>query len=285
MQDQNIPTTANRPDHNELKRTTAALNTAADQTMGRLFPDDAENPTLKALRSLVMTYMSRSGMVPNTWSAMRGVEDTINHDPKLANAALVRTLTNVAMHDGEAGSDPSVIRRDMITGAEVGTWASGRAAAQETLATIVEKRPDLANATLVRNVTQSATGDPDSQVRLNAQRTLSQIAEKRPDLIDADMTKAVRETAASPVADHGQRPNSAGPWVHAGKLSGNQWDRFDNEARETAQDTLKTIASKRPDLVASEQPTIAKPVIVAKQIAGMSLHATPAAPRPNLMTP
>jgi protein tyrosine phosphatase (PTP) superfamily phosphohydrolase (DUF442 family) len=57
----------------------------------------------------------------------------------------------------------------------------------------------------------------------------------------------------------------------------------DNEARETAQDTMKTIADKRPDLMASAQPAITKPVIVAKQT-GMSLHATPAAPRPTLMT-
>jgi hypothetical protein len=267
MQDQNIPTTATRPNYNELKQTTFGLNTAADQTMGRLFPDDAENPSLKALKSLVMTYMSRSRMVPNTWSAMRGVEDAINHDPKLANAALVRTLTNTAMHDGE-----------------VGTFASGRVAAQETLTTIVEKRPDLANAALVRNVTQIATHDPDSEVRLNAQRTLSQIAEKRPDLVDADMVKAVRNTATAPVVDHGQRRGDDVPWVRAGKLYGHQLDEYDNEARETARDTLKAIASKRPDLMAAIEPTIAKPLNV-KQTASESPHAAPAAPRPTLMTP
>jgi len=143
----------------------------------------------------------------------------------------------------------------------------------------------LANATLVKNVVQSATSDPDSEVRLNAQRTLSQIAEKRPDLIDAEMVKVVRNTATSPVVDHGQgHGNQTMPWVRAGKLSGNQWDRFDNEARETAQDTMKTITAKRPDLVAASKPVIVKPIVNGKQ-ASMSLHATPAAPRPSLMTP
>ena len=276
MSNQNIPTTANRGNFCELNQTTHALNAGVDQTVGQLFPDDGDNPTLKALESLITRSMSTSGMVPNTWAAMRATSEAINNDPKLANAALVRTLTNVAMHDGEAGTGDGK------------PFASGRAEAQETLGTIVEKRPDLANATLVKNVTQSATSDPDSQVRLNAQRTFSQIAEKRPDLIDADMVKAVKNTAASPVVDHGQSGHGdlavPMPWVLAGKLSGNQWDRFDNEARETAQDTLKTIASKRPDLMASAQPMITKPVIVAKQT-GMSLHATPAAPRPTLMTP
>jgi hypothetical protein len=144
----------------------------------------------------------------------------------------------------------------------------------------VEKRPDLANATLVKHVVQSATSDPDSETRLNAQRTLSQIAEKRPDLIDADMVKAVKNTATSPVVDHGQRPGDAAPWVRAGKLSGNQWEKIDNEGRETAQDTLKTITAKRPDLVAAPKPVIVKPMVNAKQN-GMSLHAVPAAPRPG----
>jgi hypothetical protein len=241
MQDQNIPTTPSRGNYPSLRQPPHLPKDAVSQTIDQVLPDDNENPTLQTLKGLVAHYMraphsasdSRT-LGPCTRFAMDGVSDATDKDPKLMNAALVRAITNVAMHDGEAGSDPRFVYRDISTGAEVGApfASSGRAAAQEVLATIVAKRPDLANDTLVKNVTQSATSDPDSQVRLNAQRTLSQIAENRPDLIDADMVKAVRNTAASPIVDHGQSGHGnlavPMPWVHAGKLSGNQWDRFDN---------------------------------------------------------
>jgi len=158
---------------------------------------------------------------------------------------------------------------------------------------------------------------------MNAQVTLASIAEQRPDLIDEPMLKAIEDTAAGRV--HFDRDKSEyAPFAgerglsvtyrfsnvtHSGKLIGDQDNDSDNEARATAQQTLKTIAEKRPDLIAanttgnslqnssfsgnganlprtlvppeaSRSAEASKPASVIPKQSAPSLHVAPAPPRP-----
>jgi hypothetical protein len=200
-------------------------NNALDQALDGALPDNpSTNPTLRTLKAQVRQFMSRQDenglrMYPSVSQAMFGVRDSIDANPQLANRELVGSITHTAMFDA------SSVARDV---------------AQQALQKTIDKRPDLAHATLVKSVTQVATNDPDAWVRAQEQNTLGRIADTRPDLIDAGMEKAVSRTAASPLVDRGENLDH---WLQSGGTLSN-W--AENEARSTAQHTLKTIAEKKP---------------------------------------
>jgi hypothetical protein len=247
-QAQSDPTTANHPDYRALKQATSGVrpDRSIDEALDLALPDNPTSPTLKVFKDLVREFMSQRDehgliMKPCTWQAMAGVRHVLDTNPQLANAELVKSITHAALHDGETnvGRDP---------------FSNGRHGAVLALGTIVDRRPDLADAALVRNVTAIAANDPDSEVRATAQNALAKIASQRPDLVDVDMVKIVSGTAALPIADHGE---NTGFVRYTEKLVGWQDDIADNEARGTAQKTLKTITEKRPDLTAVSNPAVA----------------------------
>lgn len=273
-----------------------------------LFPNESKDPTVSTLKSLVEALMSRKNEfgqsnVPSPTEAMYQTQHAIEDNPQLASAAVVKSLTSVTMHNGEPGNhDPFA--------------PTVRDYAQKTLTNIVENRPELADATLTKNVTIMAASDPDSRARLAAQNTLATIAEKRPDLIDPSMVKTLQDTVAGRVHfendldwfDRGNGERVFGG-AHSGKLYGNQIDAYDNKARATAQETLKTIAEKRPDLMATSRADnslqnssfsgrgaqasviatpeqahnteTSKPAIVIPKQSAPALHAAPPSPRPS----
>jgi hypothetical protein len=129
------------------------------------------------------------------------------------------------------------------------------------LTTIVEKRPELADGILVKNVMQMAADEPDSRARAAAQRTLATIAERRPDLVNANMVRMIADAAAGRI--HYETDNNefkASPqssyWgaTHSMKLAGVEDEVYDNKAHQTASETLKVIAEKRPDLIRQQAP-------------------------------
>jgi hypothetical protein len=218
---------------------TATGNRALEQALDEALPDNPSNPTLPALKLQVRQFMSRQDahglrMSPSVSQAMFGVRDSIDANPQLANGELIRSVTHTAIFESREGG----IARNV---------------AQQALEKIIEKRPDLADATLAKSVTQIAMNDPDSWVRAQAQKTLGTIAGTRPDLVDADMVKVVSRTAASSFVSRGEDVDH---WLQSGGTL-NNWP--DNEARSTAQQTLKTIAEKKPQLIPkSDAPASAK---------------------------
>ena len=250
---QTIPTTANQPDHKRLKKYYGTGCFADIQLpdpppelpLDVVLPDDPENPTLSTLKGMVGQYISNTKHEYygcGCLHVMLGIADALSKNPQLANAALVKTVTNSALHGWQ----------DQM----------GRREAVDVLGQIVTQSPNLANATLVKDLTSVAANDPDSDVRLSAEKALATVAEKRPDLISPDMVKVIAHTAALPVVNYGKQNDT---WVLKdgnrtgvgtaelanvpGKLQGDRRDSIDNQARTTAQQTLKIIADKRPDLM------------------------------------
>jgi hypothetical protein len=271
MPAQITPPTARYPNYTELKPPTIDSIDDVDRALDEALPANPLNSTLSALKSLVRQFMSRrvNGLTfkADTYLVMVGVASSIDSNPQLANAELVRSITQTAMHDGELTiATTPIYDHDGNLAIAAGEgyipkgkdpFPDGRKAAMRALGMIVNKRPDLVDTTLVKSVTSIAASDPDSGARAEAQNTLGKIAKNRPDLIDADMTKVVSQTATSPIADH----KNGGSVRDTERLLGWQFDRVDNEARSTAQQTLQLIAEKRPDLLAAPKPP-ARPSVV-----------------------
>lgn len=317
MNDQPIPSVAQRPDYNGLRLTTAKLQDNGlygdtnDSTLDEkrqleakqrkaladnidcLFPSDASN---QKLRNEVMDWMRAHGMYGTTehsfeggkldqYWGMVGIANVVESKPEMANAAMVNRMAEIASHG--TGASAGGIRVTKISYFENGVEKQvdikpgdsieplERSTAQEVITKTIAKRPELATADLVRSASDTAIHDPDSMTRYRAQETLSKIAEKRPDLINGDMLKAVKTTAAQPLlAERGELP-----LTHNGPLWGNQSNELDNSAMKTAQQTLKTITEKRPDL------TTGRPTLGGQKAGHVALNATIAAPRPNFTTP
>lgn len=279
---QDIPSSAHQPDYKSLQRMGLGIDdknkSAVDDIVEGLLPNEAKDPTIDTVKNLVKAFMSRKNefgqtMLATKSLAMDGVREVIEKNPQLINASLVNSMTNIAMHDGEKGDFGGRLHAD------------GRSGALRVLGEVVERRPDLTTATLVKTVTQSAASDPDSIAREEAQRTLGTIAQKRPDLIDADAVKTIAKTATSRISDedakrlayeqrnnilqsgHGAFESDHGHWSALtadqktgltkippeGRLIGWQFPGSDKKASEIAQDTLKLIAEKRPDLIAANR--------------------------------
>jgi hypothetical protein len=292
MTRQDTPTVPHFPDYGPLRQATfgkdmSSVDDQIDQALDGALPDNPLNSTLPQLKSLVRQFMSRRDehgrtMLPCAHQAMLGVNEVINTNPQLANAELVRSLTNTALHSGEctkSGDHEYHVDARQFNDSTVGEME--RLDAVRAIGTIMDKRPDLADAALVKNVSSIAANDPDSGVRSNAQYVLGKIADKRPALIDADMVKVASHTAAQPIADH---EKNTGSRVEAPKdegkiILGTQDDGCDNDARGIAQHTLQTIKDKRPDMFAKPERAAAAQ---KQNSAAPHLHTTIAAPRPSI---
>ena len=260
MPDNIVPATAHQPDYGALKGATISDGQSVDDVLEQALPDKSTNSALSSLKSLVRQFMLRRDangltMVPNTWQAMAGVSESVNSNPQLADAELIRNLMRTALHSGEGTKvgDRFYVDANSDRGSPM-----GREGAVSALETIVQRRPDLADAILAKNVAEIAANDPDSGVRAAAQNTLAGIVDKRPDLVDYDVIAAVSQ-AAKPFVGRG---DDAGVVVEHtvpnGKtLVGWQFDRVDQGAHSTAQQTLQTIKEKRPDLFAQSVKTTA----------------------------
>jgi hypothetical protein len=289
MPPQDTPSTAAHSDYGQLKQETAGLGPAAEgikQATDEALPDDPSNPTLSKLKNLVRQFMSRRDehgltVKPDIGLAMSGVRQTIEVHPELANPELVKSLTDTALHSGDqfvAADGHHFVPADGEKYAvrDYGL-PDGREGAVLAIGTILDKRPDLADRALVENLARIADNDPDSFVRGPAQAALGNIAGRRPDLIDDAMVKSVSRTAASPLSDHGDKGRL--PVERHGALVGWQYDKTDNEARNTAQQTLQTIREKRPDLFKEPNPTEIKNLQPGSRISspkqGPSFRASP----------
>lgn len=312
-----IPETGNRPNYFAIPRgsgpSPAEYERLVDNAVKDGFPaDDPSNPTLSKLRKIVRNGMLASGCAPGLYAVMGEMSLAIRNDPRLASGALVNSLTDATLKNKDGAAvclfsgfrlletivdvrpdlADAVLVRNMIQATIQG--ATKNRSTDESLAVlekIAEKRPELLNADVAKIATQSATHDPDliahllpvtseqfrvpkpmgvvdSSDRLAANKVLAKLAETRPDLVNADMVRVVSQTAKEPIADHNQdqvgdvlspKPGLMTILAMDGSsVLGIQRDTDDNASRSLAQQTLKTIEEKRPDLMVTSKPLTVK---------------------------
>lgn len=183
-------------------------------TLANVRPDLVDSAMVK---NLVNLASNTPGSAIPGGSPLDVLEKIAENRPDLLTSDVVKTATQSAVHD------PDLMNR------------------------VAEIRPD----GIVRDA--RAVGEADSYIRRSANNVLAQIAAKRPDLIDADMARVVSHTAAEPIANNKQ-PSSSLLIFAGDRSLGTQRDDMDNEARATAQETQKIIAERRPDLVGTSKP-------------------------------
>jgi hypothetical protein len=151
-------------------------------------------------------------------------------------------------------------------------WANREKAWME-LTHMMNTRPDMVNTSLLKAAVENSRSDPDSDVRSTIQDALAAIANKRPDLADASMVDELQRTAAIPFSTREYKVGDGIPYVGDRNADGTlpesggvgtgrdgcQYDLDDNISRETARKTLATLFKQRPDLDPghhAEQPAV-----------------------------